>query len=62
MSVGIIRIQLQGFLILADGEISLAVPEEQSAEIITGFGVMRIEADGFLILADGGIGLAGSGK
>ena len=56
--VGIVRLESQGFLELADRLVGLAFPAEGDAEVVVGLGVIRFQADGFLELADRLVGLA----
>ena len=56
--VGIVRLESQGFLELADGLVGLAFPAEGDAEVVVGLGVIRFEAEGFLVLADRLVDLA----
>ena len=56
--VGIVRLESQGFLELADRLVDLAFLAEGDAEVVVGLGVIRFQADGFLVLADRLVGLA----
>ena len=62
MGSGIIRFQVDRFLVLADRLIQLAFPHEGKAEIVVGRGVIRFQADGFLVFAHCLVNLAGPGK
>ena len=56
--LGIIRLESQGFLELADRLVGSAFLGEGDAEVVVGLGVIRFQAEGFLELADGLVDLA----
>ena len=56
--LGIVRLESQGFLELADGLVGLAFLAEGGAQVVVGLGVIRFQANGFLELADRLVGAA----
>ena len=50
--VGIVRLESQGFLELADRLADSALLVEGAAQVVVGLGVFRFQAEGFLELAD----------
>ena len=58
MGLGVIRVQAEGCLVLADRLVALAFLVEGGAEVVVGVGVIRFQAEGFLELADRLVALA----
>jgi DNA gyrase subunit A len=54
----VIRFQTEGFLVLTNGRVNLALVEEGGTEVVVGLGEIRFQADGFLVLTNGPVKLA----
>jgi hypothetical protein len=48
MGLGVIRLQVSGFLEFANGFVQLAFPAEGDAQVVVGLRVIRFQADGLL--------------
>ena len=58
VGAGEVGFETEGFQVLADRFVRLALVQEGEAEVVVGLGGIRLEAEGFLKLADGPGGLA----
>ena len=58
MGQGVIRFQADGFLVLADRLVGLALPAEGVAKVVVGVGKIGFQAEAFLVLADRLVNLA----